>query len=66
MQISRAILHRLGPELVAARVAHSGSLRGLGLRLLPAGMATGHDSIAAPRRSPPGSGGAPRGSAPRS
>ena len=46
MQISGSILHRLGPERVAARIAHSRSLRGLAVRLLPAGTATGHDSLA--------------------
>jgi hypothetical protein len=46
VQVSSAILLRLGAERVAAHIARSRSLRGLALRLLPAGTATGHDSLA--------------------
>jgi polysaccharide pyruvyl transferase WcaK-like protein len=46
LQASSRILQRLGPERVAERIAASPTLRGLALRLLPAGTATGHDSIA--------------------
>jgi polysaccharide pyruvyl transferase len=46
LQASTAILGRLGLETVAAGIAGSRSLKGLRLRLLPAGTATGHDSIA--------------------
>ena len=43
VQASRAVLHRLGHAAVAARLAASPQLRGLPLRLLLAGTATGHD-----------------------
>ena len=46
VQASRSALHRLGHATVAARLAASPQLRGLKLRLLPAGTAPGHDSVA--------------------
>ena len=46
VQASRAVLHRLGHAAVAARLAASPQLRGLPLRLLLAGTATGHDDRA--------------------
>ena len=46
VQASRSVLHRLGHATLAARLAASPQLRGLRLRLLPAGTAPGHDSVA--------------------
>lgn len=43
LQISGAILDQLGIPAVAAALGAAPSLRGLRIRLLPAGMATGHD-----------------------
>jgi hypothetical protein len=44
-QASAAILRRLGHDAVARELVTSEHLRGLRLRLLPAGTATGHDSL---------------------
>jgi len=46
VQISSAILRRLGHAEVGARLAASPQLRGRPVRLLLAGTATGHDSVA--------------------
>jgi hypothetical protein len=45
VQMSRAILGRLGHEAVATQLVSAASLRGLRLRLLLAGTATGHDTV---------------------
>jgi Polysaccharide pyruvyl transferase len=42
-QASSAILRTLGRDAIADVLAHARHLRGLRLRLLPAGVATGHD-----------------------
>jgi polysaccharide pyruvyl transferase WcaK-like protein len=46
VQISSAILRQLGHAEVGARIAASRELRGRPVRLLLAGTATGHDSVA--------------------
>ena len=46
VQISSAILRRLGHAAVGARIAASPALRGRPVRLLLAGTATGHDAVA--------------------
>lgn len=45
VQVSSAILGRLGHEQVARALASASSLRGLGFRLIAAGTATGHDDL---------------------
>ena len=46
VQASSAVLRRLGHDAVAARLAASPQLRGLRIRMLLAGTATGHDDRA--------------------